>query len=253
MSRSLNKFNRVYVDGYDLSGYARTVGPLTWTFEEAVDDAMNASVKGAWPGMGTVGAGTLNALFDNTATSGIHAVLGSGGVKRTVLVACGMEAAPASLTSPCFGGQFLQTDYIAAPSDSPVALTINFANTAQTASNMTYCSPWGILLHALGAETGASTATGHDGGAATAKGGFMVYQVTAGNGTATIKVQDAATNSNGSFSDLLSSGSISCAAGVSGIVPLANTATVRQYTRFQIALGTATTVTFALGFFRNLI
>lgn len=253
MARSLNKNNRVYVDGCDLSGYARTIGPLAWTFEEAVDDPMNASIKGAWPGMGTVGVGTLNAMFDNTATSGIHAVLGGAGVKRTVLVALGMEAAPASLTSPCFGGQFLQTDYIATPADSPVALTINFANTAQTASNMTYCSPWGILLHALAAETGASTATGHDGGASTAKGGFMVYQVTAGNGTATLKVQDAATNTNPSFADLLTTGSISCAAGTSGIVALSNTATVRQYTRFQIALGTATSVTFALGFFRNLI
>ena len=78
-----------------------------------------------------------------------------------------------------------------------------------------------------------------------------MYQVFSGDGTASIKVQDASTNSDVSFADLLSSGSVNFSTPKSGIVALAKTATVKRYVRWQIALGTATTVTFALAFVRG--
>ena len=259
MSRSIPKNIRIYIDGYDMSGYARSVGPLTQTYEEGTDDALSLSVKRTWPGQASVGIGTVNALFDNTATSGIHAVLGTAGGTRTVLVAMGMEAAPVD-NVPCFGGKFIQSDYVSAPSETPVALTLTFNSTSATTETSLYSNPWGVLLHASAAATGANTATGHDGAAQSLVGGFMVYHVTtaAGTGdiTATFKVQDADTNSDGSFSDLLTSGVINCgssgvAVPTSGIVALAPTATVERYTRWQIVLGTASSVTFTLGFFRN--
>jgi hypothetical protein len=79
-----------------------------------------------------------------------------------------------------------------------------------------------------------------------------MYQVFAGNGTATLKVQDAATNTNPSFADLsgATSGSVNCATPSAGVVAISTTATVRQYLRWQIVFGTATTVTFALAFVR---
>ena len=232
-----------------MSGHARTIGPLKWTFQEAVDDPMNAALKGVWQGQAEIGLGTLNAIYDNTATTGLQAVLASP-AKRTVLVAVGMEAAPVAFV-PAFCGQFNQADYPVMMGESPVTATIAFSDTNVTASNTSYASPWGVLLHPLGAETGASTATGDDGGAQTTTGGFMCYHVTAGNGTATLKVQDASTNADGSFADLLTSGSIDCSSVKHGIVTLATTATVKRYTRFQIALGTATSVTFVLAFCRN--
>ncbi len=81
----------------------------------------------------------------------------------------------------------------------------------------------------------------------------MMYQVLAGNGTATLKVQDAATNTNPSFADLTgaTTGVITCAAGVHGFVQLGVTATVRQFLRWQIVWGGATSVSFALGFMRG--
>lgn len=252
LGRSLNKDCRVYVDGYDVSGHARSIGELAWSFIEAVDDPMNVSIKGTWLGHANITPGTINAIFDNTATTGIHALLGSAAVKRTLLIAQGIRAAPAD-NDPCFGGQFLQNDYKVGPSADLVAATIAFGQTHATCSNPLYAQPWGVLLHALAARTAANTAVGFDQSAATAKGGFMIYQVTAGNGTATIKVQDAATNADASFADLISSGVITCAAGVSGVVALSPTATVRQYVRWQLALGTATSVTFALAFMRNYI
>jgi len=243
---------RVYIDGYDLSGYTRSFGPLACTFDEGIDDAINKQVKGVLPGNATVGMGALNGIFDNTATSGIHALLASPAVKRTVLIAVGIQAAPAN-NDPAFCGQFQQGDYMIGGDDNPVTATIQFANTASGGSNLNYANPWGALIHALAAATAANSATGLDQLAASTHGGYMCYQVTAGNGTAAIKVQDAEANEDGSFGDLLSSGVITCGEGVSGIVSLAPTASVKRYVRWQIALGTATSVAFALAFCRSYI
>jgi len=242
---------RVYIDGRDLSGYSRSFGPLACTFDEGVDDAVTLTVKQTLIGNATVGMGTLNGIFDNTATSGMHAVLSSAGVSRTVLIAGGIQAAPA-IGDPAFCGQFNQADYQVGGGDNPITATVQFANTASGAGNLYYAQPWGVLAHHLVAVTAANTAAGIDQAAQTTKGGYMVYQVTASDGTATIKIQDASTNSDGSFGDLLSSGVIDfTGGGKSGIVALAPSATVKRYIRWQVALGTANTVTFAAAFIRG--
>lgn len=247
---TLNNY-RVFIDGYQMSCYSRSFGPLSCTFEEGVDDAICLPVKATWPGNAMIGMGTLNGIFDNTATSGIHAVLGTVGLRRSVMIAVGIQGAPAN-NDPVFCGQFVQTGYETGPSDNPITATIPFANTSGTAANLNYARPWGVLLHANAARTAANSATGLDQLAQTTLGGYMMYQVTAANGTATIKVQDASTNSDGNFGDLLSSGVIDfTGGGKAGIVSLAKSATVKRYVRWQIALGTATTITFALAFVRG--
>lgn len=243
---------RIYIDGYDVSGYARSFGPLSQTFEEGIDDAITLSVKQVVLGNAVISMGTLNGLFDNTAASGIHTILQGAGVKRTVLVAQGIQAAPAN-NDPAFCGQFEQKDYYAGASENPITLSIPFESISALASNLKYATPWGALLHALATRTAANNATGLDQSAQTTRGGFMCYQITAGNGTAAIKTQDASANVDGSFADLLSTGVISCASPVAGIVSLVPTATVKRYVRWQIALGTATTVTFTLAFCRSYI
>lgn len=248
--RTVAKFLRCYADGYDMSGYSRSIGPLINTYDENEDRTYGNQFVGGLPGTAMLGVGTLSAMLDNTATSGAFTVFKTT-AKRDLMVAIGIRAEPA-LGDPVYAGTFEQLGYMSSAGDgSVVAADIPFANSgAQT--SMLYDNPWGLLLHPKGAETGASTATGVDNvtGASTAFGGFMMYQVFAGDGTATLKVQDAGTNSDGSFSDLLSSGSIDCSTVQHGVAVLARTATVARYTRFQIALGTATTVTFALSFHR---
>ena len=241
---------RILIDGRDMSGYSRSFGPLACTFEEGVDDAVTLSVKQTWPGNATVSMGTLNGLFDNTASVGIHAILKSVTTYRNVMIPAGIQAAPAD-NDPVFVGQFAQLGYETGPSDNPVTASVNFANTSAIASNLNYARPWGTLLWSLAAKIAANTATGIDQLAPTSLGGYMMYQVFAGNGTASIKVQDAAANVDGSFTDLLSSGSLDFSTPKSGIVALVKNATVKRYVRFQIALGTATTVTFALAFSRG--
>lgn len=249
--RTVAKHTRVYVDGYDLSGMTRQVGPLTWTIEEADQTCLTDAVKGVLPNQSEIGIGSINGVFDNTATTGLHIVAGGAGVMRTVMIPVGINAAPAQ-GDPVFVGQFEQKDYMA-ENNVAVYANIGFDKTSETATTLKYAKPWGWLLHAKGAETAVNTAVGiDDNGGSSAFGGYMVYQVFAGNGTATIKVQDAATNTNPSFADLsgATTGSIDCSTVKYGVVALGNTATVRQYLRWQIVLGTATTVTFALAFVR---
>ena len=244
---------RVFIDGFDMSGYTRTIGPLACNFDEGMDEAVTLNVKQTVLGQAVVSAGTFNGMFDNTVTSGSHAVLSNAGVIRTVMAIQGIQAAPLA-NDPTFCGQFLQKDYYANADNAPIAITIPFDNTGSGSGNLYYASPWGVLLHPNGAETAANTAIGLDQLAGTTKGGWLCYQVTAGNGTGALKVQHSTTtNSDGSFSDLLSTGTIACSAPAAGIVQLAPTVTVGQFVRFQIALGTATTVTFALSFHRNYI
>ena len=255
--RTLERFSRVYIDGYDLSGYIRKLGDLKWEFANQPDAALTDPVKNVvGVGAASISIGTLNGFFDNTATSGLHVIAQGAGVKRIVMIPKGIRAAPA-LGDPVFCGEFHQSDYKAQADNNSVVASIGFGDADSGAATLNYVVPWGVLLHPLGAETAASTATGVDGGAATTKGGYMMFQIfaVAGTGNVTISVQDADTNSNGSFAALspaLSSGAIAhTAVPCAGVVAIANTATVKQYTRFQIAFSGITSCTFALALVRG--
>ena len=247
--RTHSRFSRVYIDGYDMSGYSRSWGTLSCTFEEGIDDALNYNVKAVMPGMANVSMGPLNGLFDNTATSGLHVIMNGAGALRNVMVPIGIRAVPAD-NDPVFAGQFIQGAYQGG-NENPVTATIPLNNADYLSSNLQYVRPWGALLHASAAETAANSDTGLDQAAQTTAGGWMMYQVFAGDGNAAIKVQDADTNLDGSFGDLLTSGNIDCSSPTSGVISLASTATVERYVRWQVALDTATTVTFALSFHRG--
>lgn len=242
---------RVYIDGYDMSGYSRSFGPLACTFDEGIDDAVTLPVKAGLLGNANVSMGTLNGLFDNTATSGLHVIAKTAGGNRNVMIAAGIQAAPVN-NDPVFCGQFGQLGYSAEPDNTPVYASIQFGGASSGSACLGY-KPWGSLLLAPATKTAANNATGFDQLAASTKGGWMMYQVFAGNGTAALKVQHASTNSDGSFSDMLSSGTINCAAPISGAIALASGTTVNRYVRWQIALGTASSVTIAIAFMRGTI
>lgn len=255
--RTLEKYYRVYINGYDMSGYGRTIGPLELTYDEAdLTAIMSDTVKGYLRNTAQANCGTLNAVFDNTATTGLHALMGTaGGTYRNVLTAIGIQAAPAQ-GDPVFGGQFVQKAYQAADDGGAVTVSIPFSGWSAAGSTLLYSMPWGVLLHANSAVTAANTAAGVDNptAAATAKGGYFMYQVLASSDaghTATLSVDDSADNSSWLALSGATSGSITVTAGVHGLIALGNTATVRRYLRWQISLGTATSVTFVSAFFRN--
>jgi len=253
--RTLKRWTRVYVDGYDFSGYTREVGPLSIVSPEVEQVGLSDSVRGALPDLPEVTMGTLNAIFSSDTGAHVQAVLGVPGVSRDVMIPIGIQAAPAQ-GDPVFMGAFNHNGFVLSPSGGDMALTVPFGRTSP-AEGMTYSNPWGVLLHASSATTGANTATGvDDRGAASSKGGWMMYQVFSveGTGTLVISIQDAAVNSNASFADLsgATSGDIAhTAVPCSGIVKLSTTATVRRYLRWQLSLTDITSATFALSFVRG--
>jgi len=253
MTRTHNKHVRAYVDGTDLSGYSRSIGALAWTFDAEPDAAFTDEAKNIVMGKCDIQAGTLNAFLDND-TSGLFTLANSGYGTQNLMVAIGANASPAA-GDPVFAWKFEQTAYSVEQGAGFVSVSVPFGG-ASYASTLTYKKPWGRLLHAKGAETAVNTATGIDDSASSSYGGILVYHLFSSDGTVTLKVQDASTNSDGSFSDLsgATSGSINASVTpASGMVAISTTATVRRYLRWQISLGTATTATFALAFIRNTI
>ena len=251
MTRTHQKHIRVYVDGYDLSGYSRQVGPLSVAFGANPDAAFTDGCKNITMGQADIQAGTLNAFLENDA-AGLFGLYKAGSGTRNLLVAIGVNAAPVA-GDPVFAWKMEQSAYTAEGGEGFTSATLPFGG-ASYASTLTYSKPWGVLLHANAAETAANTATGLDGTAQTTAGGVFAYHLLSSDGTVTLKVQDASTNSNGSFGDLsgATSGSIDATTTpVSGMVALSTTATVKRYIRWQLAFGTASTATFVAAFIRG--
>ena len=254
--RTVPKWVRFYQAGYDMSGYARTVGPLKWEYEPAeITAVMGDAVKGYLPGRASISCGTLNGVFDSKATSGLHVIASTVAQSEVVMIPIGIRAAPAA-GDPVFRGEFVQLGYHAVEEGGAVFANIPFGEwDVSKLLSHSRSKPWGILIHALLARTAANTAVGIDDyGAATALGGYMMYQITAGDGTATITIEDAATNSNANFAALTgaTTGELDCSTVQKGVVDLTATRDVRRYLRWQLSLNTATTVTFAIGFCRTI-
>jgi hypothetical protein len=173
-----------------------------------------------------------------------------------VLVAKGIRAAPAD-GDPAFGGTFIHKGYQVEEPGGAVVLTVPWSGWAADAATLDYAHPWGVLIHASAAETGVNSAnSGIDNpeAGATALGGFFVYQVLAAAGastmTATLSVDDSADNSAWTALSGATSGSIACNVRSAGIVAIGTAAAVRRHLRWQLALGTATSVTFVSAFMR---
>lgn len=251
---NFNHWARFWVDGYDLSGGTRGFSTLNWEFATETAGAISDTIKTGLPGIPSIDIGSVSAFLDNTATTGFHIIATGGpGVVRSVMIPVGMGAEPAQ-GDPCFCGEFEQKDYKADTGNIMVSATMTFAGWSTRGDTTAYSIPWGRLLHANAATTAANTAVGIDDyGDHSHYGGYMAYQIFAGNGNAAIKVQDADTNLNGSFGDLsgATTGNIDCSSPSAGIIALGATATVKRYLRWQLALDSATTVTFGLAFVRG--
>jgi len=240
------------MDGYDLSGDSRAIGPLMCTFDAPDLTGLSHAIKGYLPDVATHGIGTYNGVFNINGSTGIHDVMSGAGVMRTVMIAQGMRAEPAA-GDMAYTGEFEQLSYDADPSG--VYVNMQFGNSSARASTFLYDNPFGVLLHAKAAATAANSTTGagiDTAGAATAFGGHLTYMVFAGDGTATISIDDSADDSSYSALSGATSGEIDCSSVQFGRVALGKTATVKQYLRWQISLNTANTVTFALAFNRAL-
>jgi hypothetical protein len=249
--RTVNKYTRVYVDGYDLSGYSRTIGPLAQTYEEAnVTADMGDSIKRYLSNIATISIGTLNGVFDNDA-AGLYYLLHSAGVSRNVLVALGMRAAPVA-GDEVFMGRFAQADYTASDDAGAKVASATFDN--WDGGNLPPIDrPWGTLLHPNSTETAANTAAGYAcyATAATTYGGIIMAHVTAASGIVSASLSIDHSTNNSSWANLAST--VTAVTGYPQLVlcyiPVGTQ--INQYVRWQMTL-TGTSMTFAMGFVRGL-
>jgi len=254
--RTLTKHTRVYVDGYDMSGYSRSIGPLAIDFDLAdLTAKMGDAVVGYLPCKATISPGTLNVILETDSDStGSHGILSAQNDDRVVLVAIGDRAAPVA-GNPAFMGEFLQLGYHAEDDACAVIANVPFS-TWEAASLIAYDQPWGTLAHALAASDsdGSDSDDYQDYGAATSYGGYMVWHVTDGDGTATITMEHADSDDEADAAAIagLTTGEIDCSSVQTGVaVTTSRTQTINRYTRWQISMNSASEATFALGFVRG--
>jgi len=253
MTRRNPKFTKIYVNGYEISCQASNIGTVGFSQDAPMVAAYCEDVLNTVLGQSTIQCGPINAFLSPGATTGIHEVFDAGNEAVDVMIAFGSLAVPA-VGDAVFAWKMRQGGYTA-DGDGVVAVNIPFLN-ADYSTVKGYHSPFGKLVHAKSAETGANTAVATiDNGAASALGGIFVYQLFSSNGTVTLSIDDAAANTgNADFAALsgATSGVIDASTTPkSGMVALAATAAVRRYIRWQLAFGTANTATFALAFIRG--
>ena len=250
MARTNIKHARIYVNGYDLSGYVRDAGTLSWLYDAVPDACITDEVKNVLLGQPSISLGPLNAVLDGDA-AGLFTAFKDPGVFRYATVALGQLAAPVA-GDPFFSWYLAQKDFSHVEGGGFVSVNLTFD--AGGAGFSTYGKPWGLNIHPKGAETAVNTAIGIDSGiVSSALGGIFVYHLFSSNGTITLKAQDAATNSDASFADITgaTSGIIDASTTPKGaMVALGVTQTIRRYLRWNLTLGTATTATFWLGLIR---
>jgi hypothetical protein len=259
--RTLQRFTRFYQNGYDLTGETRAIPALGAQAEALIDSGLNWEIQGGLPGRAAITTPRISTIFrveTDAADSPYDWITGMNNQLVQQLITPGLRAAPA-MGDPAYMAVQQQLPAKLAWDAPLLTTTLDYAPTwfdgNAGAGMMNYAEPWGVLLHPMGAETAASTATGHDGEAATTHGGWLLVQVQSmtGAGSVTFKVQDAASNLNASFADVagLSVSIASTAVPGSAVAQAATSATIRQYTRFQIVLTGVTSVTFALALARG--
>jgi hypothetical protein len=253
MTRLNPKYTRVYANGYDISGTARNYGTVGTKIKLPTAAAYSDAIENTVPGGANIVCGPINAFLSPSAAIGLHELLKAGNVVTDIMIV------EASITEPAVGAPVfvwtMQEAEYTANDDEIVGVNVVFPDAAYTTVKG-YDNPFGLLVHANGAETGANTAVATiDNGAASTKGGIFAWQLFSSNGTVTLSIDDAAANTgDGDFGALTGATSGSITASVtpkSGMVALSTTATVKRYIRWQLAFGTANTATFALAFIRG--
>jgi hypothetical protein len=253
--RTLSRFERVYVDGYDLSGYGRSIGPLGVEF--AVIDLtapMSDAMKGYLLGMPSITVGTFNGVMQSSTDVGTEiSVIQSAGSAHDIMVAIGDRAAPA-IGVPVFCAKSAHSGFHVVEEGGAITVTAEFADV--DASDIgDYNDPWGVLLHTKLATTAANTGTGDSvlsPRGTTSLGGYMMYQIFSGDMTGKISVEHSDDNVNANFVGV---GGLEYTLGsfpAAGIIQTtAKTTAINQWTRWQLTIGSGTTLTFALALVRG--
>jgi len=215
MAYAHGKEARVYVNGYDLSGYltgikgsneADTAEVSTFgdSAKERISGLRDASITG-------------EGVFDGATSAEDQVFAAALGVNNGIFTVMPQGD---TLGNRAYGLSAEETSY---ESDADLGDAVKFSFEAQ--GNVGNES--GVVLRALAAATASGTATGVDGAGTTTQKVYGYLQVTAiAGGTLTVKVQDSADDST--YTDLLTFSAVSSAHASER---MAAAGTTRRYTR----------------------
>lgn len=236
MPAAHGRLTRVYVNGYDLTGFYRKQ-QSELTREVADSTVFNQADKAYLPGQRDASA-SLEGLFDG-AVDGIEQVLlAAFSADPSILAVLPQGDA---LGAVAHGFSALQTKYaIDASKDDVVAL----ANEFQSAAARDRL----LVQHALGTEAASGQSASIDNGAASTNGGVGLLQVPdlAGITNLSVLVEDSADNS--SWATILTFAGVTA---VRNAQRIAITGTVRRYTRCRWVFTGTGSAQFWMGFGRR--
>ena len=259
--RTVKKWLRFYMSGYELGTNARSLGTAGWSYEESDQTAWQDTAHGYLPNHANISLGPFNGIYDTTATTGLHAVASDpSNIPRDIMVPVGERAIPA-LGDPTFCARLMQLGYQTDTSGDVV--NIPFGPWDVDDLMTPFGQPWGHLLHIKESEAAVNTSDTDNvdsySGAATSEGGYFMHQIFSitGAGTVTLSVEDSPDQDNANFLPIAggctTAAIATAAAPTSGIIrTTVASAAVRRWTRWQIAFGGgATACEFALAFVRG--
>lgn len=233
----------LFLDGYSLTGFAKSfqVDP-TIDVHDATPFGTTSRVKATGLRHATA-SGEL--FYDDTSNTGSYDVLKSKYGAATPGV---ISFFPQGHTLGNRSCQMYAHELAFTPRqvvDDLIMLTLNLEASEDALD-------FGVVLHALGAETGTANSTSVDNAASTANGGVMNAHVTAiAGGAPSITIVTQHSTDNSTWADLATSAAITAANSVSRIEVAAGT-TVNRYLRSRVVFGgTTTSVTFVMAFARR--
>ena len=231
------RWTRVLVGGYDISGDARTFNTLLNNWDEADLTGISNAVRNGLPGSARrTGAQGLQALLNDTASSGAHAILKSANHSDRLSVLFGGGAEPAAGDA----AYLLRSIQLSDPRGFDALAAVLTADFFPDASQFDASAedPLGLVLHPATSLAATTNGASIDNGAATTKGAHANLHVLASSGgTCAFTVEHSV---NGIAWATLLTFTINGSAITSEAQ--AASGTVNQYTRF-VATRTSGTVT----------
>jgi hypothetical protein len=232
---------RLYVEGYDLSGDANSLGSLGYT--NSLYDITTLDVSGTKRLLGPVdGSIDVNGYFDN-ASGRIHPVFTSNSgslptADQVVLVPLG-----SAVGDPSIGLVAKEGNYDTERGDSAITVTSTFHGNG-------YAPEFGEMLTAHDdTHSSAGSGTVVDSGASTSNGGSGYLQLLSlASGSCTVNLQES-TSSGGSYSNFMTFSTVAAAAAPSA-ERVTMEGTVQRYIKVTTT-GTFSNAKIVVGFSRS--
>lgn len=249
--RTVSKYLRVYVDEHGtFNDDFFSIGPLVNEFDAPMGAAFSDEIKNAKGGLGqgSISMGSLNGYL-HTGASDLHENLGAGGVARIVSVLFGIRAVPAQ-GDPCFSAHMNQGAYNTQDiSDGSILAVTMPLETVYAPAEMTTKALGYVLDPGALARTAVNASGGVDNAVESTAGGLAFLHLLVTDGTCTFSVQHSVDDAD--WSTFLTFAIAGDAVGSEIKATALPTTTVKRYTRWQLALGTATSVKFVMTLVRG--